>query len=70
MMHFTNAKARIALGSFISFFGISQIAYFQDTVVIIVGGIFILIGILQISYGFKLFRHYRKEILAQQVAAD
>ncbi|MCA1056919.1 YtpI family protein [Rossellomorea aquimaris] len=52
-----SAKASIALGLFVSLFGINQLVLFPGTVTYIVGALFILIGIGSTWAGFKLYKH-------------
>jgi uncharacterized membrane protein len=63
-MQFTNAKARISLGLFIALFGINQYLFYKTTLSLFIGIIFILIGFIQVQYGIKLYRFFRKEILS------
>ncbi|GEL76863.1 YtpI family protein [Tenuibacillus multivorans] len=62
-MRFTNAKARIALGLFISTFGMNQYYFYQTKLALFVCIVFLALGIAQIIYGYKLYKHYREEIL-------
>lgn len=57
----TNAKARIALGAFILSFGINQYIAFQTKLILFISIVFVLLGTLQIVYGFKEAKHYRNE---------
>lgn len=65
-MYYTNAKARIALGAFVFFFGIYQYFIFQGKFSLVIGVVFILIGGLQGYYGAKLFRYFREQIKTEQ----
>ncbi|GIO27820.1 YtpI family protein [Ornithinibacillus bavariensis] len=56
-----NAKSRICLGLFISFFGINQYVFYQTKISLFVGIIFIFLGILQLVRGFRETKHYRNE---------
>jgi len=62
-MHYTNAKARMALGVFITAFGMNQYIFYQTRLALFICIIFIVLGIMQIVYGFRLWKHYRNEIL-------
>ncbi|MDQ0351249.1 hypothetical protein J2R98_001052 [Alkalibacillus filiformis] len=68
-MHYTNGKARIALGVFMATFGMNQYVAFPTQIVLYLTIIFLAVGIAQIVFGFKIFKHYRQEILkAEQMA--
>lgn len=56
-----NAKARFFLGSFITSFGINQYIAIQTKFVLFISIVFILLGGLQIVYGYREARHYRNE---------
>src|SRR5699024_767438 len=58
---YTNAKARIALGAFIFSYGINQYIAYQTKLILFISIVFILLGTLQIVYGFKEAKHYRNE---------
>ncbi|MGM8215605.1 YtpI family protein [Bacillaceae bacterium W0354] len=62
-MHYTNAKARMALGIFIATFGMNQYAFYQTKIALFVCIVFLVLGIAQFVYGYKLWKHYRNEIL-------
>ncbi|MFC0015640.1 MULTISPECIES: YtpI family protein [Allobacillus] len=62
-MRFTNAKARIALGVFIATFGANQYVYYQTQLALFVCLLFIVLGVIQIVYGYRLYKHYRSEII-------
>ncbi|MRG87694.1 YtpI family protein [Salinibacillus xinjiangensis] len=65
MMRYTNAKARISLGLLIIFFGINQYLFYETQLSLFIGIIFLFFGFIQAQYGYKLFKHFRQEILAQ-----
>ncbi|MCP8617110.1 YtpI family protein [Salirhabdus salicampi] len=65
MMHYTNAKARIALGMFIFFFAMNQYLFYQTKLSLYIGIVFLFLGAIQIHYGYKLFSFYRNEIVQQ-----
>ncbi|GAA0456209.1 YtpI family protein [Alkalibacillus silvisoli] len=69
-MHYTNGKARIALGLFISTFGMNQYAHYQSQFALFITIIFLALGVAQIVYGYKIFKHYRQEILKAEAAGD
>lgn len=56
-----NAKSRICLGSFIFFFGVNQYLFYQTRLSLFIGIVFLILGWLQLSTGFKEVKHYRKE---------
>ena len=56
------AKAGIALGVFISSFGINTAIIYNDALTYIIGAIFILLGSLMISGDFKRMNHEGKFI--------
>ncbi|MFZ3578194.1 YtpI family protein [Virgibacillus sp. DJP39] len=56
-----NAKSRICLGSFIFFFAINQYIYYGTQISLFIGIVFLILGVLQLSRGFKEGRHYRNE---------
>ncbi len=58
---YTNAKARIFLGSFILFFGINQYLAYQTKIILFISLVFAILGSIQIVSGFKEANHYRNE---------
>ncbi|TWT08428.1 hypothetical protein FQV26_11625 [Planococcus sp. CPCC 101016] len=52
------ARASVALGSFITFFGINQLFVYQSTVTYIISAIFIVLGVALIYYNYKASRYY------------
>ncbi len=56
-----NAKSRICLGTFISAFAVNQYLLYQSKLTLIIGIIFIILGILQLNLGIKEVRHYKNE---------
>ncbi len=62
-MHYTNGKARIALGIFIGTFGVNQYLFYQTQLVLFICIIFLAFGVAQMVYGYKVFKHYKDEIL-------
>jgi len=56
-----NAKSRICLGSFVLLFGINQYLFYETKLSLIIGLIFLVLGILQANRGVKEAQHYRKE---------
>lgn len=56
-----NAKARFFLGSFIFSFGVNQYIAYQTRFILFISIIFVLLGSLQMVYGFREAKHYRSE---------
>lgn len=52
------AKSTIALGAFVTFFGINRIFISQETLPLIISVIFILVGSLSIWSGISAYRFY------------
>ncbi|WP_306977234.1 YtpI family protein [Alkalibacillus salilacus] len=69
-MHYTNGKARIALGVFIASFGINAYGFYQTQFALFVCILFLILGGAQIVHGYKVFKHYRGEIIRLQEAGD
>ncbi|PGT91222.1 MULTISPECIES: YtpI family protein [Bacillaceae] len=65
-----SAKASIALGLFVAFFGLNQLFMFRSTLSFVVGIIFLLIGFGSAWAGYRAYKHYLpyvlKEIKEQQ----
>jgi hypothetical protein len=53
-----SAKSSIALGLFVSLFGLNQLFLFHSTVTYIIATLFILIGGLSIWNGWKSYRYF------------
>ena len=53
-----SAKSSIALGLFVTLFGLNQLFLFQTTVTYIVGAVFIIIGLMSAYGGFKAYKFY------------
>ncbi|UOQ86281.1 YtpI family protein [Gracilibacillus salinarum] len=56
-----NAKARIALGVCISFFGINQYLFYQTRLALFITIVFLFFGVLQGTGGVKRWIHYKGE---------
>lgn len=56
-----NARARFFLGSFIFFFGINQYIAYQTKFILFISIIFLILGGMQMMYGFREAKHYRNE---------
>ncbi|MDO6656145.1 YtpI family protein [Anaerobacillus sp. 1_MG-2023] len=53
-----NSKASIALGLFLIFFAINTLTVSLSTVTVIVAAVFILLGLVNVTVGYKKYRHY------------
>lgn len=53
-----SAKSSIALGIFVFFFGLNQLFLFNSTVSLVVGIIFMIVGIASSWAGYKAYKHY------------
>lgn len=53
-----SSKSSIALGSFISLFGINQLFLYQTTVTYIIAGLFIVLGAINIWSGVKAYKYF------------
>ena len=58
---YTNAKARMALGIFILFFGVNQYLFYLTSFAIIVALIFAILGVMQFMRGYREAKHYKGE---------
>lgn len=58
---YLNAKSRICLGGFISFFAINQYIFYQTRISLFIGIAFLILGVLQTVRGYKEAKHYRSE---------
>ncbi|WP_064092613.1 YtpI family protein [Rossellomorea aquimaris] len=52
-----SAKASIALGLFVTLFGLNQLLLFPSTITYFIGGLFILIGLGSCWAGYKMYKH-------------
>lgn len=53
-----SGKSFIALGAFVTFFGINQLFLFQSTIPYIIAIVFILIGTISVVGGYKRYKFY------------
>lgn len=53
-----SSKASMALGAFISLFGINQLFLFHTIVTYIVATIFIILGVINIWGGYKAYKYF------------
>jgi uncharacterized membrane protein len=61
-----SAKSSIALGLFVSFFGLNRMFISQTPLTITIGIIFIIIGGLSIYTGVKAYRFYLPHVLKER----
>ncbi|WP_407269027.1 YtpI family protein [Radiobacillus sp. PE A8.2] len=69
IQEYTNSKAQLALGTFISVFGINQYLFYQTQLALFVVIVFLLFGGMQLVNGYKKAKHYRGE-LAKRIQAE
>lgn len=53
-----SSKSSIALGLFVAFFGLNQIFLYRSSLSLIVGAIFLLIGLGSSWAGYRAYKHY------------
>lgn len=53
-----SSKSSIALGLFVSLFGVNQLFLFQTTLTYVIATIFIIVGTLSIWSGFKAYKFF------------
>ncbi|KEZ51286.1 MULTISPECIES: YtpI family protein [Metabacillus] len=53
-----SAKSSIALGVFVFLFGLNQLFLFHSTVSLVVGIIFMVVGLASSLAGYKAYKHY------------
>jgi len=58
---YTNSKARISLGTFITVFGLYQYTIYGTRLSLFIGIIFVVFGIMQLTRGFSEAKHYKRE---------
>jgi len=58
----TNAKARIALGLFITTFGANQYVFYQTKLALFIAILFIVLGIMQMVHGYRKTKFYGKQL--------
>lgn len=66
--YYTNSKARIALGLFITAFAINQYLYYQTQLALFIGILFIVLGVYNISFGWKSKNYHRKKYQEYQLS--
>ncbi|WP_108671274.1 YtpI family protein [Peribacillus acanthi] len=60
-----SAKSSIALGVFVSMFGLNQLFLYSGTVTYIVAAVFIIIGALSIYGGIKAYKFFLPHAIAE-----
>ncbi|ANB62170.1 YtpI family protein [Anoxybacteroides amylolyticum] len=67
-----SAKASMALGSFVFFFGVNQFFLYSSTVTYLVGTIFLLIGGGSAWAGYRAYKYYLPLVIeeAEQLAKN
>ncbi|MBU8905170.1 YtpI family protein [Desertibacillus haloalkaliphilus] len=58
-------KANMALGSFLVAFGLNLLVYTRGTIDIVIGSIFTLLGLANVILGYKAYRHYLPQVIAE-----
>ncbi len=58
-----SAKSSIALGLFVAFFGINQLFLYHSTLTIVIGAIFIVIGLASAWAGYRAYKHFLPQVL-------
>ncbi|WP_209122087.1 YtpI family protein [Alkalihalobacillus sp. BA299] len=59
-------RANIALGSFLIFFGLNLLVFPRSTVDIIIGIIFVLLGLANAYFGFQNYKHYLPQVIEER----
>ncbi|MGM7702319.1 YtpI family protein [Pseudalkalibacillus sp. Hm43] len=54
----TKAKANIALGTFIGTYGLNRLFINESKYDLIIGGVFLVLGILNIVMGYKAYKYF------------
>ncbi|MGM7720858.1 YtpI family protein [uncultured Metabacillus sp.] len=58
-----SAKSSIALGIFVASFGLNQLFLYRSSISLIVGIIFLLIGLGSSWAGFRAYKHYLPQVI-------
>ncbi|MBK5442927.1 YtpI family protein [Peribacillus butanolivorans] len=53
-----SGKSSIALGAFVSLFGVNQLFLFHTTTTYIISAVFIFVGVFSIWGGYKMYKFY------------
>lgn len=59
------SKANIALGVFLAVFGINQLINFRSTVELMISVVFLLLGLVNIWFGYKAYQHYLPRVIEE-----
>lgn len=65
-----SAKSSIALGLFVSLFGVNQLFLYHTTVTYIIAAIFIIIGGMSVWAGIKAYRFYLPHAIKEAEELD
>ncbi|WP_226667047.1 YtpI family protein [Metabacillus litoralis] len=57
-----SSKSSIALGIFVASFGANQMFLFRSTLALVIGLIFIVIGVASAWAGYRAYRHYLPQL--------
>lgn len=53
-----NGKSSMALGIFVTLYGVNQIILYDTTITYIIAAVFILIGAMSLWVGYRTYRHH------------
>lgn len=62
---FLSAKSSIALGLFISLFGINRYIIHQSTISLIIGMLFLIVGIGSIWTGYRAYKYFYPLVISE-----
>jgi hypothetical protein len=62
---FLSAKSSIALGLFVTLFGINQYIIHQSTTALIIGIVFLLVGCGGVWMGYRAYKYFRPLVIAE-----
>ncbi|QGQ47511.1 YtpI family protein [Metabacillus sediminilitoris] len=58
LKHWISAKSSMALGVFVAFFGLNQLFLYRSSISLIVGILFLLVGLGSCWAGYRAYKHY------------
>jgi O-antigen/teichoic acid export membrane protein len=61
----TSAKSSIALGVFVAFFGLNQLFLYRSSISLIVGILFLLVGLGSCWAGYRAYKHYLPQVMKE-----
>ncbi|MCU9614199.1 YtpI family protein [Caldibacillus lycopersici] len=64
------AKSSMALGLFVGLFGINRLFITQTPIAIIIGSLFIIVGIISIWTGYKAYKYYYPYVVKEYEEAN